>query len=327
MALPATRPELLTYIKTRLGEPVITVNVSNTQIEQRIDDAFSLWHQYHVDASKKVYIRQIITPSNITFSTASTGTFTNNEFVVGQTSNAIAKLHVQTTGTDAQFSYKSKPVNTAFIVGETIVGQQSNASATVNSISLGIWDSEKIPISNNIIAVNQVLRNTWSMIGGGERATGLFSLTFPMIAADLQSMGGAGQLTSYHITRSHLELLHDQLVGDISHIHAYHENAIYLNVAWDRRLVVNDWIVIEAMEIVDPALYSKIYSDRFIRDYATALVKKQWGQNLMKYQGVQMPGGVMLNGTVIYEEGTREAEKLEKEMQQKYEPPLPFYLM
>ena len=85
--------------------------------------------------------------------------------------------------------------------------------------------------------------------------------------------------------------------------------------------------MVEAQRVLNPADYTKIWSDRFLRDYATALVKKQWGQNLVKYEGVQMPGGVTLNGRAIYDEGNREVTQLEETIQAKFELPPEFLVM
>ena len=57
-----------------------------------------------------------------------------------------------------------------------------------------------------------------------------------------------------------------------------------------------------------------VWNDRFLRKYTTALIKRQWGANLKKFAGIQMPGGVTLNGQVIYDEAIQEIEKMEEEI-------------
>jgi len=325
MALPTTKPELVTYIKRRLGEPLLTVNVANNQIDARIDDAVALFQDYHFSGSERFYFRHLITASNAVLTTDSTGTFTNGEIVIGQTSNVYAKVYTQTSNTIVQFTYQEKPLVTEFTVGETIVGQTSNASGVISSTELGDMDNEYIPTPNNVISIIQALRLNMGM--GGERSTGLFSTTFPMIANDIMNIGaGGGELLTYELTKQRFEMIHDILIGDVNVRFNSHIKRIYMDVNWAQKFIVGNWMVFEGIRTVDPTVYGNIWGDRFVRDYATALTKKQWGQNLMKFQGVAMPGGVVLNGKAIYDEGAKEAKELEDNIQNKYEMPLPFMI-
>jgi hypothetical protein len=78
--------------------------------------------------------------------------------------------------------------------------------------------------------------------------------------------------------------------------------------------------------MIDSAQYASVWNDRWLKEYATALIKKNWGSNLSKFQGVQLPGGVMLNGQQIYNDAVEEIKALEEEMSSKYELPVDFYL-
>jgi hypothetical protein len=82
--------------------------------------------------------------------------------------------------------------------------------------------------------------------------------------------------------------------------------------------------VVECDQILDPATYSDVWSDLFLKKYSTALIKKQWGQNLIKFEGLQLPGGITLNGRQMYDDATAELERIEEEMQVKYELPVDF---
>ena len=86
-------------------------------------------------------------------------------------------------------------------------------------------------------------------------------------------------------------------------------------------VMVTDIEIAEAMAIIDPATYTEVYDDMFLKKYATALIKRQWGENLKKFQGIMMPGGVTLNGDQIYQEAVQEIQQIEQEMQLKYELP------
>jgi uncharacterized radical SAM superfamily protein len=87
-----------------------------------------------------------------------------------------------------------------------------------------------------------------------------------------------------------------------------------------------DVVIAESYAMIDSAQYASVWNDRWLKEYATALIKKNWGTNLKKFAGVQLPGGVVLNGQVIFDEATEEIKALEEEMQSKYELPVDFYL-
>ena len=99
------------------------------------------------------------------------------------------------------------------------------------------------------------------------------------------------------------------------------QNKLYLETDWAEKFKVDDKLIIEAYRILDPATYTEIYNDMFLKRYATALIKRQWGENLKKFEGVQLPGGITLNGKTIYDEAVEEITKIEEEMNLKYELP------
>lgn len=325
MALPTTRDELITYVRTRLGEPVIEVNVSNTQIEQRIDDALQLYQDYHYDGSEKVFLKYKVTPSVMTLNTASTGTFANGEYLVGLTSNVEGKVVNQANSTSLNFHYTTKPLVNTFIVGETVMGRTSNATADMSSnansaIVLGDYDNEWIPVSNLVLNITRVITDEF----GGAGGSGLFSFN-QYLANEAFEVGwfGDGAL-SYVLAKSNLEMYNDLFNGSINVRFNRHVNRLYLDMDWRYDTSVGRYIVVEAQQIIDPNVYADIWHDRFILDYTTALVKKQWGQNLSKFSGITMPGGITMNGVAIYTEGTREVELLESTMASKYEIPPEF---
>ena len=84
---------------------------------------------------------------------------------------------------------------------------------------------------------------------------------------------------------------------------------------------MDDWVIVECDKILDPDTYADIWSDLFLKKYTTALIKRQWGENLKKFEGVQLPGGVTLNGKTIYDEAIDEINKIEEEMNLKWELP------
>jgi hypothetical protein len=99
------------------------------------------------------------------------------------------------------------------------------------------------------------------------------------------------------------------------------QDRVYLETDWDDKFDVGTILIIEAYRILDPATYPQVYNDMFLKKYATALIKQQWGSNLKKFTGVTLPGGITLDGQTIFSEATEEIIKIEEEMSLKYELP------
>ena len=99
------------------------------------------------------------------------------------------------------------------------------------------------------------------------------------------------------------------------------QNKMYLETDWDDKFDVGTIIIIEAYRALDPTTYTEVYNDMFLKKYATALIKQQWGSNLKKFTGVTLPGGITLDGQTIFSEATEEINKIEEEMNMKYELP------
>jgi hypothetical protein len=105
-----------------------------------------------------------------------------------------------------------------------------------------------------------------------------------------------------------------------------HQNRLYIDFQWGTDIQAGEYLIIEGYKIIDPNSYLDVYNDRWLKRYATALIKRQWGMNLKKFGGIQLPGGVQLNGQQIYDEAETEIGMLEQEMQSKYELPPEFIL-
>ena len=133
-------------------------------------------------------------------------------------------------------------------------------------------------------------------------------------------------LMHYEMTMQHLDFLDHILVGEIPIRHSEHQNRLYLDADFQTDFEPDDFIIIECYRKLDPNTYTDIYNDMFLKKYATQLIKKQWGANLSKFQGIQMLGGVALNGEQIYTQAQEEIDKLEEQIQLAYELP-PMYMI
>ena len=103
----------------------------------------------------------------------------------------------------------------------------------------------------------------------------------------------------------------------------YHsvQDRLYLDFDWPQDAQLDQYIVIKAWRALDPTTWTEIYNQMWVKDYATSMIKKYWGQNLTKFQNVQLPGGVTLNGEKIYGDAVEELEKLDEQLRTTYETP------
>jgi hypothetical protein len=119
----------------------------------------------------------------------------------------------------------------------------------------------------------------------------------------------------------HIQFLEYMLVGKQPLRYNRHTNKLYIDMDWDR-VSVGNYLIVEAYEVINPDTYTDAWGDRWLARYCTQLIKKQWGTNLKKFEGMQMPGGLKFNGQMIYNEAEEELFKLEKEMITSYSLPV-----
>ena len=128
------------------------------------------------------------------------------------------------------------------------------------------------------------------------------------------------------MTMRHLDFLDHILVGEKPIRFNQHQNRLYIDMDWSQDVNVDDFIIIECYRKLDPTTYTDVFNDIYLKRYTTALIKRQWGANLSKFEGVQMLGGVTLNGAKLFEEAQADIEKLEEQIQLAYELP-PNYMI
>lgn len=157
---------------------------------------------------------------------------------------------------------------------------------------------------------------------------GLFSADYQFRLNDFFALSHMlGGLISYELGRQHLSSLALLLTGSIQDIRfSRHQNILRIDVDWPARLPEGSYVVIDGQSIVDPLTSAEVYNDRTLKLYLTALLKKQWGQNLIKFGGMTLPGGITINGQEIYKDATEEILKIETETRLVYETPADFYV-
>lgn len=247
MANPSSRQQLIDYCLRRLGHPVIEINVDEDQIEDRIDEAFQFYRDFHFDAVELVYLKQQVT-------------------------------------------------------------------ANVKS-------DQYITLSDAVTSVIRVLPFSSKTTSGVD----MFDVRYQIILNDLYSIQST-DLIYYDQVKTHLQLMQDMLVGQKPIRFNRHQNRLYVDIDWQNDIDEGEYLIIEAYRILDPNTFTDVYNDGFLKKYATALIKQQWGNNLKKFEGVQMPGGVTLNGQKIYDEATQELEDLRDQVQNTYQLPVDMFV-
>lgn len=171
-----------------------------------------------------------------------------------------------------------------------------------------------LPLPDSIIGVNSVLK-----INSSSVSDGLFNIKYQIFLNDVYYYG-ALDLLNYAMVKRYLEDL-DFLLNPTAQVRFNKLNhKLYLDIDW-RQVPANQYIIIDCYRVIDPSDAPRLYNDWWLKKYLTALIKKQWGQNMIKFQGVLLPGGVQLNGRQLYDDGVSEVEKLEQQLKNEYELP------
>lgn len=183
-------------------------------------------------------------------------------------------------------------------------------------------DNGYIPIPELVTDVIRILP-----IRDQKGASGLFDIKYQMHLNDMFSLGYMGNLLQYSMTKEYLATL-DMIIDSDDKFISFdrHRDQLRIDMDWEDEITVGDFIVVEAYRIIDPATFTDVYNDYFLKKYATALIKKQWGANLLKFEGMQMPGGVTFNGRQLFDDAVEELQRLEEEVRLNWEQPVDFYI-
>ena len=277
MAQPASRTELIDYVKRQLGAPVLEINVADEQLDDLVDDALQYFHERHFDGVIQTYLKYKITEADI--------------------------QRGRTRGGD----------NTVGIVTTT-------ASATIDGSSVTFSyeeNSNYLQIPPSVIGVNKIFH----FDGSNTITNNMFSVKYQLFLNDIYYWGSS-DILSYYMTKTYLEDINFLLTTDKQMRFNQRQDRLYLDIDWDS-VSADDYIIIDCWRLLDPNDFSRVWNDSFLKKYLTALVKRQWGQNLIKFQGVKLPGGIELNGRQIYDDAEKDLEIIREQMSNTYElPPL-----
>jgi hypothetical protein len=226
----------------RLGYPVIQINIDDDQLDDRIDDAFQYFQDYHFDGTMLVY---------------------------------------------AQHRVNQQDINQQYL--------------DVNPSITGI--SRIFPLDDSQANVN------------------MFDLRYQLRLNELYDFTSASYI-NYTLTLQHLRTLELLFTGVTPVRFNRHMNRLYIDWAWGETAPINTVVIMEAYQVLDPTQFPDVYNNRWLKEYATAVIQRQWGENLRKFGNVTLPGGMVLDGDRIYTEAVRLVERLEKECINDFGPPL-----
>ena len=268
MAIPTTKSTFKEYCLRSLGKGVIDINVSDDQIDDRVDEALQYFAQYHYDGIEKVYLKHQITQADVD----------------------RAASNDTTTATDSI----DNSITASFTEGKGFIPMPS---AVVSVIQIFPFDD---------IATNN-----------------MFDIRYQLRLNDLYDFSSTS-IMHYQMTMEHLDFLSHILVGEKPIRFNQHQNRLYIDMDFANDITVGEFIIIECYRKIDPATYTDIFDDIYLKRYASALIKRQWGANLSKFAGVAMLGGVTMNGDTIYSQAQEEIEKLEELISVTNSPPMMF---
>ncbi len=304
MAKPTTRKQFKDYCKRRLGFPVIDINVDDDQIEDRIDDALQFFQDYHFDGTEKIFMKHQITTEDI-----------NRRWIYA-------------------------PEAVIFVTG---VFPFDDSNSSINMFDLryqlrlhDLYDFTSVSYVSYEITMQHI--RTLNLLFSGTPQF-RFNRHQNKLFLDIDWSGDV-QVGEYVIVECYRKLSPDtiNLTGTVTADTSANTVTGY-GTKFDQELLENDFITINGedkqvyritspttLELQSPISanvdnvsvtssgYSDVWDDRFLKRYATALIKYQWGSNLSKFAGIQMPGGVTLDGPRIMEEARTELDKIEEEM-------------
>ena len=178
--------------------------------------------------------------------------------------------------------------------------------------------SNFIQIPDSVTGIEKIFKFDTSSISGG-----MFSLKYQIFLNDMYYFNSV-ELLQYAMVKRYLEDIDFLLTTDKQIRFNKRQDRLYLDIDWGAQSAGN-FMVIDCYRALNPDSFTQVYNDSFLKRYLTALIKRQWGQNLIKFRGVKLPGGIELNGRELYEDGQRELDEIQRRMAMDYElPPYDF---
>ena len=288
MAKPATRQQLIDYCFRKLGAPVLEINVDDDQVDDLVDDAIQLFNERHFDGVERMYLKYEITQGDID-----------------------RGIGADVAGESTPNSKTGAGIVTTTTTSTSIPGYGTTTTTFYEN-------SNFLQIPESVVGVHKIFKFDTSSISGS-----MFSIKYQLFLNDLYYFNSV-ELLQYSMTKTRLEDIDFLLTPEAQVRFNQRQDRLYMDIDWGAQKAGN-FLVIDCQRALDPETFNQVYNDYFVKLYLTALIKRQWGQNLIKFRGVKLPGGLELNGREIYDDAERDLERIKEKMMLEYElPPLDF---
>ena len=297
MARPNTRATFKEYCLRNLGKPVIDINVDEDQVEDRIDEAIQYFSQYHTDGVERMYLKYKVTADDKVRLRA------NNDFTVSEPGTYADNIELE-SGTAGD-----SPGDLITEDGKKIQLEGSNLVST------------KYEENQNYLVIPDSVLSVINVFPLSDRANlNMFDVRYQLRLNDLYDFSSTS-IVHYEMTMRHLDFLDHILVGEKPIRFNTLSNRLYIDMDWAEDIDADEYLIIECYRQLDPTQHTRMFDDIMLKRYATALIKRQWGQNLSKFNGTAMLGGVTLNGPELFSTAIQEQQKLEEEIRLNFEVP------
>ena len=306
MAIPTTRQQFKDYCLRRLGHPVLQINVDDDQVEDRIDDALQFFHDYHFDGCEKIFMKHKFTQADIDrrwIYVPEPVIFVTGVFPFDDSNSSINmfdlryQLRLHDLYDFTSVSYVSYEITMQHIRTLNLLFSgtpQFRFNRHQYKLFLDIdWSTD--PISNQYVIVECYRKLSPDVIN----LTGTITSN-----TSSNTVIGTNTIFDQEILENDFITLSDGQNVQVRHINSPTE------------MVLTNTVTANVTDVtMSKAGNSAVWNDRFLKQYATAKIKKQWGENLKKYGNIQMPGGVVLNGKEIWDEADQEIQRIEEDLQ------------
>ena len=200
-------------------------------------------------------------------------------------------------------------------VGIVTTSGTSNIVGTATTFNY-YENSNYIKVPESIIGIEKIFKFDTSSISNG-----MFNLKYQLFLNDMYKFNSI-ELLQYSMLKTYLADIDFLLTTDTQIRFNKRQDRLYLDLDWELQSK-DTYIILDCYRALDPTNFNQVYNDTFVKLYLTSLIKRQWGQNLIKFNGVRLPGGIELNGRQIYDDAIRELDEIKQKMSQDYElPPL-----
>lgn len=314
MAKPITRQELKLWALRRLGAPVLEINADDDQLDDRLDEALMKFQEYHHEGVVKMYMKHKIRASTLTIVESDPEGFETGTKIVGVDSGASAMIVKQSDGLESSGNtlvVRDVLLHGEFIDGETIETHDGEFSATLvspNAVTLGEIDHHYIEVPDLVYGVSRLLH-----LGGTSSSHNIFDFQYQLRLHDLYNLTSTSMIY-YTQIMSHISLIDFTLNAKPMMNFNRLQNRVYPLINWHSDVLPGDYVMLDGYMGLDPEEFTKTYHHPWLMKYTTELFRLQWGENLFKFNGMALPGGVTVNATGIIDRAEANMAKLEDDL-------------